>query len=774
MNIISIILLLWRIILLSCCYGAATTSAASWPIAKPNCTTHCGDVAIPYPFGIGPNKDCYLDEWFQIDCRHNNSTTSANYSRQVPFLNTTSANYSRQAPFLKSVNLELLSIFPFKDGRQSVRVKNPITFFSCEGKETRQSQNLTGSPFIYSQTDNIFIAVSCDLFATVNSDHGIVAGCGSICQKNKTHRDNGNCYDGIDCCQDTLVTYELTSGFTIEIPSNSSTSYPMDDCKYAFLVETNWFQSVLNFREVKDMDSVPVVLDWILNAHDYGERFRGKTDQSGNHSTPFCNSYDEQRNTMICACQPGMEGNPYLLQPCQDIDECEDSDACKGVGDVCKNFVGGYRCYSNITGDTCLSFDSDYADENITTTCHSRTTSARASEIKTIVIGVGSGVGLLVLLIGAWWVHKIVKKRKTIARKKMFFKRNGGLLLEQQLSSGKVNVDKIKLFNSKELEKSTNSFSIDRILGQGGQGTVYKGMLADGRIVAVKKSKMVDKSMLSEFINEVVILSQINHRNVVQIMGCCLETEVPLLVYEFVPNGTLSQYIQEQIEEFPLTWDMRLQIATEIAGALSYLHGAASFPIYHRDIKSANILLDEKYRAKIADFGTSRSISIEQTHLTTCVHGTFGYLDPEYFQSSQFTEKSDVYSFGVVLVELLTGQKPISAVTWSQEEEYRSLAAYFITAMQEDRLFNIVDARVLKEGSETEIQVVANLARRCLNLNGRNRPTMREVTSELEAVQMSRKPSISVEQNSEGVDFVEDDSIGHWDVESLSEVSESY
>ncbi|CAL9029148.1 unnamed protein product [Prunus brigantina] len=299
-------------------------------------------------------------------------------------------------------------------------------------------------------------------------------------------------------------------------------------------------------------------------------------------------------------------------------------------------------------------------------------------------------------------------------------------------------------------------------------------MLADGKIVAVKKSKMVDTSMLSEFINEVVILSQINHRNVVQILGCCLETQVPLLVYEFIPNGTLSQYIQGQIEKFPLTWEMRLQIATEVAGALSYLHGAASVPIYHRDIKSANILLDRKYRAKIADFGTSRSISVDQTHLTTCVHGTFGYLDPEYFQSSQFTEKSDVYSFGVVLVELLTGQKPISAVTWSKEEEYRSLATYFITSMQEDRLFNIVDARVLKEGSETEIQVVANLARRCLNLNGRNRPTMREVTSELEAVQMSRKPSISAPQHSDGADFVEDESVGQWDVESLSEVSASY
>ena len=226
-------------------------------------------------------------------------------------------------------------------------------------------------------------------------------------------------------------------------------------------------------------------------------------------------------------------------------------------------------------------------------------------------------------------------KRKNIKRKEKFFKRNGGLLLQQQLSSGEANVEKTKLFNSKDLEKATDHFNVNRILGQGGQGTVYKGMLVDGKIVAVKKSKVIDEEkQLEEFINEVVILSQINHRNVVKLLGCCLETEVPLLVYEFIPNGTLSQYLHVQNEEFPLTWDMRLRISTEVARALFYLHSAASLPIYHRDIKSTNILLDDKYRAKIADFGTSRSIAIDQTHLTTVVQGTFGYLDPEYFQSS--------------------------------------------------------------------------------------------------------------------------------------------
>ncbi|KAM7478092.1 hypothetical protein LguiA_026305 [Lonicera macranthoides] len=251
--------------------------------------------------------------------------------------------------------------------------------------------------------------------------------------------------------------------------------------------------------------------------------------------------------------------------------------------------------------------------------------------------------------------------------------------------------------------------------------------------VAMIVSTKVDERNLEQFINEVVILSQINHRNVVKLHGCCLETEVPLLVYEFIPNGTLSQYIHEKNEEFPLSWDVRLRIATEVASALSYLHSAISLPIYHRDIKSTNILLDEKYRAKVVDFGTSRSIAIDQTHLTTRVAGTFGYLDPEYFQSSQFTEKSDVYSFGVVLLELLTSQKPISS---TRAEEMRSLTTYFMVASKENRLFDIIDAQILQEGGKEEITRVANLAKRCLNLSGRKRPTMREVTMELEGIRI--------------------------------------
>ena len=362
--------------------------------------------------------------------------------------------------------------------------------------------------------------------------------------------------------------------------------------------------------------------------------------------------------------------------------------------------------------------------------------------------------GLFFLLLIVWWLYKVIKKREKIKLKQKFFRRNGGLLLQQQLSLNENNVQKAKLFDSKELENATEHFNEDRILGKGGQGTVYKGMLTDGRIVAIKKCNKVDEGNLEQFVNEIIILSQINHRNVVKLLGCCLEIEVPLLVYEFIPNGTLFQYLHEENEDFPLlTWDMRLRIATEIAGALSYLHSAASLPIYHRDIKSSNILLDGKYRAKVADFGTSRSVAIDQTHLTTLICGTFGYLDPEYFQTSQFTEKSDVYSFGVVLIELLTGEKPVSS---TRSEEGRNLSTYFVHSLKENRLFDILDTQVSKVCNKDEVIVVANLAKRCVHLNGKKRPTMTEIMMELEGVQ-----KVSPAQpNFEELGYVSNDEMG--------------
>ncbi|XP_024174194.2 wall-associated receptor kinase-like 1 [Rosa chinensis] len=715
-------------------------------IAKENCTSRCGGVSIPYPFGIGPKSHCYFDEWYELEC---------NLSDPVA------------KPFLKGLQLEVLTIFV---ENSTLQVTSPITYFSCKGKQSRPAANLTGSPFQYS-VFNSFVAVSCGFLVSVlsGSNHTL-GGCTSTCGSD---RSRGLCFVGDNCCE-IVISTDLIANFSAFRQEQDEVRTNATDCEdCAFLVYDKWFDNNvsdsdgLDLTAIKGMEVVPVELEWslslaknnsLIKSFEALDRFPEV--RRPNDPTPSCIvSFDDSSFRWYqCSCPAGFQGNPYLLRPCQDIDECKDTNPCVGsdlnttniwnISDAkCQNTIGGHACYSNRTGQTCELFG-----ENTKARCFY--TSRHHSQLKPILSGLGASIGLLVFLSAAWLVYKVAKKWKSTKRKEMFYKQNGGLLLEQQLSSSEINVERIKVFKSKELQSSTDNFNVDRIIGQGGQGTVYKGMLTDGRIVAVKKSKMIDNANLSEFINEVVILSQINHRNIVQLLGCCLETEVPLLVYEFIPNGNLFQYIHGQTKEFPLTWEIRLRIATEIAGALSYLHTSASFPIYHRDIKSTNILLDDKYRAKIADFGTSRLVAIDQTHLTTNVHGTFGYLDPEYYQSSQFTEKSDVYSFGVVLVELLTGKKPITRS--AEDEMYKSLATYFIISLQEDSLFDILDARVVNEGSKDGIMVVATLAKRCLNLNGRKRPTMREITAELEAVQLSEKLANAHQQSCERFEFGQD------------------
>ncbi|KFK42488.1 hypothetical protein AALP_AA2G263200 [Arabis alpina] len=432
-----------------------------------------------------------------------------------------------------------------------------------------------------------------------------------------------------------------------------------------------------------------------------------------------------------CGCKHGYRGNPYFLDGCKDIDECHEVDSLDRplycYEGSCENLQGSYGC--------------------------------RYSQLPAPVLSLMIGIAMLILIGVGLCLYMCIRRLKRINRKKKLFKRNGGLLLQQQLTSTQGNVETTKVFTSKELAKATENFSEKRVLGQGGQGTVYKGMLIDGRIVAVKKSKVVDEDKLEEFINEVVILSQINHRNIVKILGCCLETEVPLLVYEFISNGNLFEHLHDESPDQTMmatTWEMRLRIAIEIAGALSYLHSAASTPIYHRDIKTTNIMLDEKYRAKVSDFGTSRSVTEDHTHLTTLVSGTVGYLDPEYFQSSQFTDKSDVYSFGVVLVELITGEKPIS---FSRSQENRTLVTYFNLAMKENRVVDIVDARIKDDCKMEQVMAVAKVARRCLNMKRKKRPNMRQVSMELEMIRSSPEDMQTHEYVSENEEEREEEGV---------------
>ncbi|XP_076918245.1 wall-associated receptor kinase-like 1 [Bidens hawaiensis] len=315
------------------------------------------------------------------------------------------------------------------------------------------------------------------------------------------------------------------------------------------------------------------------------------------------------------------------------------------------------------------------------------------------------------------------KWRKQLTPREKIFQKNGAMLMEDKLKGG---VGSIKIFQAEELEKATMNFDESMIIGRGGNGVVYKGVLPDKCVVAIKRCKTSDEEQVEPFINEIVILGQINHRNVVKLLGCCLETEVPLLVYEFVSSYNLYHYIHHNTTKTQIfSWDSRLRIAHESAGALAYLHSDATTTIIHRDVKLTNILLDENYTAKVTDFGASKSLPLGNDQVFTVVYGTVGYMDPEYMINGQLTNKSDVYSFGVVLAELLTGLKPI-------DKEDTNLATYFVHAKRENRLLEIVDSLVVDEASDEQIDVACNLVCRCLDTRGENRPSMKEVSMELE------------------------------------------
>ncbi|GJN07310.1 hypothetical protein PR202_ga25130 [Eleusine coracana subsp. coracana] len=310
--------------------------------------------------------------------------------------------------------------------------------------------------------------------------------------------------------------------------------------------------------------------------------------------------------------------------------------------------------------------------------------------------------------------------------KQIYFRQHGGLMLfeEMRLRQGIA----FKIFSEDELKRATNSFDEQQVIGRGGHGKVYKGVLKNDAEVAVKRCMIIDEQQKKEFGKEMLILSQINHRNIVKLLGCCLEVEVPILVYEYIPNGTLFHLFHGNLS-CHISLATRLRIAHESAEALAYLHSCAHPPIIHGDVKSTNILLDSDYKAKVSDFGASILAPTDESQFVTFVQGTCGYLDPEYMQTCQLTDKSDVYSFGVVLLELLTRKKPFNL---DGPEDDKSLAVRFISVSKKGRLEDILDNQIVSDENMGVLEEIAELANQCLEMSGVNRPSMKEISERLD------------------------------------------
>ncbi|KAF8113662.1 LOW QUALITY PROTEIN: hypothetical protein N665_0046s0013, partial [Sinapis alba] len=450
---------------------------------------------------------------------------------------------------------------------------------------------------------------------------------------------------------------------------NHTSVHSFNSCSYAFLVEDGLF----NYRSSEDLMNLRNI-----------KRFP-------------VGSFSHMVQYMFQLCP----WNPYLSNEncCQDINECSNSTIYRhncSDSSSCVNTTGHFLC-------TCSSGFNLNATTN---SCILKVRPGYHGWVKKK--NLGTTIGFLVILLVIISVQKKMKHRKNT--EPHFFEKNSG---ERHSGAGTSNVE-VKIFTEEGMKEATNCYDKSKIFGQGGQRTVYKGMLPDNSVVAIKKARLGDSSQVEQFINEVLVISQINHRNVVKLLGCCLETEVPLLVYEFINSGTLFDHLHGSLFDSSLTWEHRLRIAVEIAGTLAYLHSSASIPIIHRDVKTANILLDENLTAKVADN-----------------YGTLGYLDPEYYNTGLLNEKSDVYSFGVVLMELLSGQK---ALCFDRPQTSKHLVSYFASAMKEKRLHEIIDGQVMNEDNQKEIQEVAKIAVECTRLMGEERPRMKEVAAELEGL----------------------------------------
>ncbi|KAI8023329.1 putative serine/threonine-protein kinase [Camellia lanceoleosa] len=286
-------------------------------------------------------------------------------------------------------------------------------------------------------------------------------------------------------------------------------------------------------------------------------------------------------------------------------------------------------------------------------------------------------------------------------------------------------------YTLRELEAATNGLSDENVIGEGGYGIVYSGVLADKTRVAVKNLLNNRGQAEKEFKVEVEAIGRVRHKNLVRLLGYCVEGAYRMLVYEYVDNGNLDQWLHGDVGEVsPLTWDIRMNIILGMAKGLAYLHEGLEPKVVHRDIKSSNILLDRQWHPKVSDFGLAKLLCSERSYVTTRVMGTFGYVAPEYACTGMLNEKSDIYSFGILIMEIISGRNPVD---YSRPKGEVNLVDWLKTMVGNRKSEEVVDPKLPEMPPSKALKRILLVALRCVDPDAQKRPKMGHVIHMLEA-----------------------------------------
>ncbi|TKW01147.1 hypothetical protein SEVIR_8G159900v4 [Setaria viridis] len=675
------------------------------PAPRPDCPRMCGTVNIPYPFGIG--VDCAwpgIDD-FNITCNHSFNPPRAYLS-----------------------DFEVISI-SLEAGE--MRVFSPVSYKCYNSSNTTESNGqvgwslyLMGSPFLISPTRNVFTAIGCDTLAFLEGreDSSFFTGCITSCNSLHEAAEDGEECTGLGCCQ-TGIPRNLTT-ITVDWSNyGANFAWKYSPCGYAFIAEKGWYHfkrhdltriGNKSFTDRVGNRTIPVVLDWAIRGNGSCQIGQESSGASGKPTAPACASahshcVDVTGPGYLCNCSEGYTGNPYVVGGCTNINECDlrklnpmvykKMYPC-GSGSTCQDTQGDYKCKCKF---------GHRGDGRTDKGCQPIFPAPVAATIATFVA-----------LVLAFFVILLLQRRRLSQR----FKNNGGEILKRM---------EIRNFTEKDVKKMTNNYK--KPIGEGNFGKVFIGTIDGSQQVAVKCSVKKDEEMpKEEFVNEITIQFRFKHTNLVRLIGCCLETDVPKLVFEYIPNGSLEDILHVSEKQRELSLSERMDIAIGSAEALSYMHSHGEDNCIHGDVKPGNILLDDNLVPKVSDFGSSRLLLKYGNAFVKNVRGDWSYMDPVYMKTNCFRAKSDVYSFGVVLLELITRKTAMYGDS--------SLPIDFVKSYKEaGNGRSMYDREIFPGDAQSAVYTecldkIGELAVKCLKEDMDERPTMAAVVEELKHVKL--------------------------------------